>query len=193
MITIRQIERLWEAKRFRRLMRDCTAARPEASLRLETDLANRPAAAAMAVVRLAELNCRTAPIFDHLAASVRAGQEADGGWGDAPTTALCLRALTVAGDPGGAAGRGVTFLRNLQRDDGLWPAGPVRRMSGDPYLTAFTLLHLTADARLRDACGDVRLDAAANWLDFNPGRLDAETRRLWGRVGVRCRVEAVSV
>lgn len=192
MITIRQIERLWKDKKFKRLMRDCTAARPEASLRLETDLANRLAAAAMAVVRLDELNRQTAPVFDLLLAAVLSGQEADGGWGDAPTTALCLRALAIAGGPVEAIGRGIEFVHNLQREEGLWPAGPLKWVPGDPYLTAFALLHLTADARLRGFVDRLNLDAAADWLDFNPGRLDAETGRLWGRVGSRCRVRQVA-
>ena len=192
MITIRQIERLWKDKKFKRLMRDCTVARPEASLRLETDLANRLAAAAMAVVRLDELNRQTAPVFDLLLAAVLSGQEADGGWGNAPTSALCLRALATAGGPVEAIARGIDFLSNLQREEGLWPAGPLKRMPGDPYLTAFTLLHLTAEARLRGIADCLDLDAAADWLDFNPGRLDTETRRLWGRVGSRCRVRQLA-
>ena len=179
MITIRQIERLWAAKLYRRLVRDCTAARPEASLRLEADLAGRCTAAAVAMVRLEELNRRPAPVFDLLRRAVVAGQSADGGWGDAASTAMCLRALSVAGDAAAAVERGIGYLHNLQRDDGLWHA--------DPYLTALALLHLTADSRLRERCDDLHLHAAADWLDFHPAKLDAEARRLWSRTSVRCR------
>src|SRR3954462_8456496 len=93
MQTVRQIQRLWDAKQYPRLARELMAARPEASLRAEAELANRIAVAAMGILRLDELNQAHAKLCRQLPHNVMLGQDADGGWGDAMTTSLCVRAL----------------------------------------------------------------------------------------------------
>jgi hypothetical protein len=52
MMTVRQIERSWNAKDHAKLFRELVAARIESSFPLETETARAPLAAAMALIRL---------------------------------------------------------------------------------------------------------------------------------------------
>src|SRR6187455_501426 len=117
MQTVRQIQRLWDAKQYPRLARELMAARPEASLRAEAELARSVPVAAMAIIRLDELNQPQVKLSRQLLNCVLLGQEADGGWGDAMTTALCLRALRCSNGHGAAIERGLMYLANLQKSE----------------------------------------------------------------------------
>src|SRR5687768_3742472 len=94
MFTIRQIERLWNSKQYRRLAVELLQGRPEASYRLEAEFGRSIPAAALALVRMDELAQSHHPLYRTLLNVLIVGQEADGGWGDVMTTALCVRALT---------------------------------------------------------------------------------------------------
>ncbi len=190
MMTTRQIERLWDARGFDRMFKDLTAARPEASMRLEFECGRATPAAAMGLIRLNELNQSHVPLYSQLLRSLLAAQESDGGWGDVMTTALCLRALLLDQGDGPAIERGLRYLVNLQKSEGNWPKVPIRRMPGDAYVSAFVLFQLGDCQPFREA---VRLDDAANWFRAHEADLDAESRRLWDRAAIKCRLPQVRI
>jgi hypothetical protein len=185
MITVRQIERAWIAQTYEKLFRELVAARPEASFRFEHEQGRAIPAAAMAVIRLDELSQSHVPLCGKLLRALLAAQEADGGWGDVMTTALCLRALLCSNGDGVAIERGLGYLVNLQKSEGVWPAVPLRRMPADGYVSAFVLYELADHARFRDS---VRFGDAVRWFEENEPTLDPEARRLWDRARHRCRV-----
>src|SRR5687768_14334307 len=106
MITVRQIERTWNAKEYDRLVRELLGGRPEARYRFEMELTRAPLAAALAVIRLDELAQGYVPLYSRLVRALLSTQEADGGWGDPATTALCCRALACGNGNGLAIDRG---------------------------------------------------------------------------------------
>ncbi|HEY8750174.1 MAG TPA: hypothetical protein VIM11_19475 [Tepidisphaeraceae bacterium] len=185
MMTVRQIERHWDAKAYDRLVGDLLTARPEGSLRLGVDLSRSVCGAALAVIRLDELDQGYAKIYPKLIRSLVMAQEADGGWGDLVTTALCLRALFCGQGNGTAIDHGLKYLADLQKTEGIWPHVPIRRMPSDPYISALVMYELGDQAAFRRA---VRLEDATHWFAANESSLDDETRQLWNRARVRCRL-----
>src|SRR4051812_11454162 len=107
MQTVRQIQRLWDAKQYPRLARELMAARPEASLGGGAEWAKGIGGGAMGIIRLDELNQAHAKLCRQLLNNVLLGQDADGGWGDAMTTSLCVRALRCCDGHGEAVERGL--------------------------------------------------------------------------------------
>src|SRR5438270_711757 len=95
MITVKQMERAWNARQYERLYRDLLAFRPEATLRMDFESGWAAPAAAMALIRMDELSQSHLPLFGKLLRALIATQQQDGGWGDVTTTALCLRASVV--------------------------------------------------------------------------------------------------
>jgi len=184
MTTVRHVDRLWNAKVWDRLLRELLSSRPESSARLEAELHSLVATAALAMIRLDELQQSHAPLFGRLLRTVLASQERDGGWRDPATTALCLRALLIGAGHGAAIDAGLRYLAQLQQDCGSWPREPLRRMSSDAYATALVLFYLGDRAELRDAA---RVGDAVAWLDRHPAEMDAETKRLWALASLRCR------
>jgi len=176
MITLRQIERLWAAGDYVRISCIFMEMRAESSAELIAEFSHQIPAAAMAVIRLDELSQSHVPFCGRMIREIFSSQEADGGWGDAMTTALCLRALMCSGGDGVAIDRGLQYLVNLQRSDGLWPKVPLRRMPGDAYVSAVVLYELAAEPRSGRA---IRVGDALAWLDVHQGELDAATTRLW--------------
>ena len=189
MITIRQIERMWGSKNYERLFRDLISARPEGTLRAQIQLAQPMATAAMGVVRLYELSQEHTPVYATLLRAVLAGQQPDGGWGDPMTSSLCCRALLLGRGTGPAVSRGLAYLANLQKPEGIWPNVPIRRMPADPYVSAFVLYQLAEYADFRSA---VRFLDAVNWFEHNDATLDAETHTLWDRASSRCRLHRLT-
>jgi hypothetical protein len=152
MITVKMIERLWKSKSYSTLAKLLLAGRPEASLRLEAEIAASPkACAALALVRLDELSQPHVPLYLRLLKWLLQGQEADGGWGDPLTTAICVRALLAGRGEGLAIDRGIFYLANLQKPEGIWPRVPFRRLPADAYVSAFILLQLGHSPRFRAA------------------------------------------
>ncbi|MGH7214375.1 MAG: hypothetical protein ACREIT_06400 [Tepidisphaeraceae bacterium] len=183
MITIRQIERLWSGKSFARLATELLANRPEATPQLQIELERPVPLAAMMVVRLDELSQAHTPLSGRLVRMLLAAQEADGGWSDPLTTALCLRALTCGGGNGVAIDRGLTYLAQLQKAEGIWPSVPIRRTDADALVSAFILLQLGEQEAFR---GTVRLDDAVTWFKRHHATLDDAARRLWEHAAIRC-------
>lgn len=183
MTTLRRIERLWDAKAYPQLLAELLSARPEASPRLHALLERPAAVAALALLRMDELNQPQGDLGTKLVEAILQTQEADGGWGDAPLTALCVRALTCDSGRGLAIDRGLPYLAMLQRPDHLWPAVPMRRMPADPYVSAFVLYCLGHEPRFAAA---VRLEQTLDWFEAHWRELDALTLRLWQAVRRRC-------
>jgi hypothetical protein len=184
MTTVRQLERLWNAGSQQILLRELLAGRPEGALRLYTDLNTPVAVAALILIRLDELAQSHVPLYSRLLKMILAAEEGDGGWGDPLTTALCLRALLAGKGEGVIIDRGFEYLAQSQRSEGLWPQVPLRRMPGEPFVSAFILLQLGADERFRAA---VRFGDALRWFEDNLQQLDPDTRRLWDHAALRCR------
>src|SRR5205823_1912582 len=137
MITVRQIERLWNAKAYPRLLQELISVRPEGALRISADVDTRSAAAAMALLRLDELNQSHTPMYSTLLKALIAYQQLDGSWTDLLTTSLCLRALLAGYGSGRSVDLALSYLATLQKDEGIWPNEPIRRMPADPYVSAF--------------------------------------------------------
>jgi hypothetical protein len=182
MMTVRQIERSWSSQQYQRLFSDLTAARPESQLRLAID-PGRPVAAAMAIIRMDELDQSHVPLYAQLIRYVLTAQESDGGWGEPIVTALCLRALLCGRGGGVAVERGLEFLANLQKPDGIWPKVPIRRMIEDACTSAFILYQLGDNEMFR---ARVRLDDALSWFQEHESSLDDQTRQLWNCAALRC-------
>ncbi len=182
MLTVRHLEREWNARAYRRLMAELLSARGEASPKAMTDLAKPAGVAAMVMVRLDELGQAHVPLFSTLLRTVLAAQDADGGWGDPVVTALAVRALRLANGNGVAVDRGMQYLANLQKENGLWPAEPLKRLSGDSFVTAWVLFHLGGDPSFRRL---VQYDDALAALELMESEHTPETRRLWARVNRR--------
>lgn len=187
MTTVRQMERLWNTRSFSKLLRDMLAHRVEGMFAVEAEMNLAPAAVAAAVIRLDELGQAHIPLTSTFIKFLLTLQGADGGWGDVATTALVLKALMTSKGDGSAIDRGLAFLRNLQKDDGLWPKIPIRRTAGDPLVSAFVLQQLGNDARFQAA---VRVDDAISWYRTSETSLDTNTRRAWERALLRCKTPA---
>lgn len=185
MMTLRQIERYWQAKAYDRLIREILAGRPEASVRLETELTGSAPAAALALIRLDELGQAHAFLCTQMVRSLLTQQQADGGWGDVMVTALCVRALACAQGSGLSIQRGIAYLANLQKPDGFWPRIPIRRTPADPYVSAMVLFQLGDNAEFRQA---VRFADALKCFEPNEPISDPQTQRLWQRAAFKCRL-----
>ena len=185
MQTVSQIRRLWKAHQYPRLMRELMAARPEASLRAETELARSVPCAAMIVIRLDELSQSHTSMYRRLLNVVLTAQQGDGGWGDPMTTAVALRALLSGGGQGPAVDRGLAYLANLQQDDGLWPCEGLRRMPADTLASAFVLMQLGDRSAFRRA---VHFADAVECFAVRAAKLDDATRRIWTHASLRCRM-----
>jgi hypothetical protein len=164
MLTIRQMERFWEAGDFGRLAGALLAGRGE-SVRTLLDCSQRVPAGAWAVIRIDEFGQSFHPMSQRLIRVLLGAQDADGGWGDAATTALVLRALSTSDGTGLAVQRGLGFLAMLQKESGLWPRIPIRRADGDEATTRAVLAHL---AHVRGAELAVNLSAAHACVDRDP-------------------------
>lgn len=174
MITLRQLERWWNAGQWAAAVRELSAGRADVPGDLVHDLASPHAAAAMILIRLDELHQPFVPLASRLRRFLVAQQQADGGWDNAATTALCLRALRE-GDGGGLViQRATRYLADLQRADGLWPRMPLRRLPGDALTTAFIVAHLAAAL----GEGAIHWNDASIALERHEADMDAATRRL---------------
>jgi hypothetical protein len=183
MMTVRQIERLWNAKAYEKLAHHLLAARQEGRFGLEE--VDRPSfAAALAIIRLDEFNQSYHPLYTTLVRALLAAQDRDGGWGDPPTTGICLRALLIGRGDGAAIERGLGYLATLQKDHGIWPAGPLRRMPEDPAASLFILYQLADNPRFRQA---IRFADALNWFAENNSMLSSECQRLSAWASLRWR------
>ena len=74
------------------------------------------------------------------------------------------------------------YLASLQKDGGLWPNGPLRRMPEDPAGSLFILYQLGDNPGFRNA---VRFADALNWFTRNESRMEADCRALCQRATFR--------
>jgi len=185
MTTVRHLEKLWQSKTYAKLVRELLSGRPESSLRLASELITPLAAAALALIRLDELDQSHVPLAGKLLRTILLSQHADGGWSDPMTTALCLRALLANCGDGLSIERGFTYLANLQKPEGIWPREPIRRLPADAFVSAFVLYQLGSVDRFRAA---VRFTNAVGWFEAHGSAQDPESRRLWDHAKLRARV-----
>jgi hypothetical protein len=182
MITVRQIERLWNEKSYRRLTAELLSTRSESTCRLDAELSNSLGAAALAMIRLDELEQSHHPLNRKLLNVILVAQEADGGWGDPLRSALCLRALLCSRGEGTVVERGLGYLATMQKAEGVWPKEPIRRMPADGLVSAFVMFELAAAPRFREV---VRIDDAVGWFMRNEQSLDSDALRLWELASLR--------
>jgi hypothetical protein len=168
-------------------VREFVENRAEAMFGLTTgdDLARPCIAAAVAMVRLDELAQSHVRLFGKLLRTVLTSQEPDGGWGDPVATALCLRALMCSRGQGVAIERGLQYLTNLQKSEGIWPKEPIRRLDADPVTSAFILFELGGSEEFRRV---VRFGDAVRWFQQSQEALESHVQELWERVARRCDV-----
>ena len=176
MVTLHRLQRLWDERAYGRLSAEVLGIRPEAAILSRAEGSTALSAAANTMVRLDELTQGGSRLCGTLVRKVVAAQQADGGWGDLLTTAMCVRALCCGRGNGVSIERGIAYLANLQKPEGIWPAEPLRRMPEDAFTSAYILLLLGNDARFQDA---VDLHAAVTWFNENGDSLDAATKQLW--------------
>jgi hypothetical protein len=184
MTTVRQIERQWTARAYGPLFSTLNSARPESDFSKATKV-TQPAAAALAIIRLDELTLSRAPIYADLVRALLRAQDPTGGWGDPAITALCLRALLCSNGKGESISRGLHYLAELQKPEGIWPGLPVRRMPLDPLVSAYVLYELGDRPEFRRA---VRFAEAVNWFTGKHAALDAAAYRVWQFAQRRCHV-----
>ena len=182
MITVRQLERLWQEKASHRMSSLLLEMRPESSLRLAQELARPTPIAALAIIRLDELAQSYTSFCSRMIRTILSAQERDGGFGDALTTALCIRALSCSAGHGPAIDRALHYLATLQKEDGSWPRIPLRRFPGDAFTTALILYHLGDNEAFIHS---TRAEAAFDWLSAHEPELDIETTRLFRTLRLR--------
>ena len=186
MITVRQIERYWNNRQYDKLFNALVENRPEASFPFDPAEARSTPAAAIALIRLDELSQSHVPLYGRLVRALLASQNVnDGGWGDPVVTALCLRALLAGRGNGAGIDFGMRYLADLQKAEGVWPAGPIRRLPADPAASAFVLFQLGDRLEFRTV---VRFDDALAWFETHASSLDADARRWWESARLRCQV-----
>jgi hypothetical protein len=184
MQTVKHIERLWAARRYEDLLGELVACRSDTQfLPLLQSTSIAVPAAAMAMIRLDELGQSGAPSYHKFLVCLLAAQESDGGWGEPILSSLCLRALLGSRGGGEAIDRGLAYLASLQKDEGIWPRIPFRRMPSDSLASAVVMYNLSHESRFRDA---VAFQDAVQWFDEHADQLDSQTRKLWFSVRLRC-------
>ena len=182
MLTVRHIEKLWDARKYRQIVDELITPRVEASAAAELAEAQTASAAALCLIRLDELHQPHAAICSRLIRTLVALQEADGGWGDVAVTALCLRALSLQNGHGVALERGMAYLASLQQPDGIWPKVPIRRMPADALVSAFVMLQLADNEQFHLA---VDFDSAFAWFESHRWSLDPAAQALWDHARLR--------
>jgi hypothetical protein len=188
MITIRQVERDWVARRYEKLFDALVEHRPEGAFPFDLTDGRAVPAAAMALIRLDELSQTHVPLYSRLLRTLLAAQNVnDGGWGDPIVTALCLRALMAGRGNGVAIDLGLQYLADLQKTEGVWPSAPIRRFPADPAASAFILYQLADKPAFRQA---VRFTDALDWFEAHESSLDTDARRWWGYAKPRCQSPA---
>jgi len=182
MLTVRHTQKLWDARKYERILQELIGPRIESAALPELLQAPAAAAAALALIRLDELHQAHADLCPRLIQSLIALQEADGGWGDVAITALCVRALSLQNGRGYAIERGLVYLADLQQPSGIWPKIPIRRMPADALVSAFVLLQLADNELFRER---VDAQAAMTWFESHRWTLDPATKSLWDHARLR--------
>ena len=119
MQTLAKLDRLWNQKRFRQLLRDLVVARPEGHLQIDVALPGPESSAAIALLRLTELHQRQSGLADKLIRHLLFAQQPDGSW---KLPALLARPIAAHDRRAADTGR--------EAPD-LMPDAPARRVSGN--------------------------------------------------------------
>lgn len=190
MITTRHLERLFEAQDWRRLHMELTAGRVEGSASLSRALTRVIPLAALGLIRLDELNQSQHPLYRRFLNVILTAQDRDGGWGEPLTTSLCLRALMLTPTHEHRITAGLQYLANLQKPEGIWPSEPIRRLAGDPLVSAFVLLQL---GNLEPFQHTVRFHDVFQWFVKHAAGLEPDVKRLWQHAQLRSQTSAVDL
>src|SRR5205085_2647205 len=83
---------------------------------------------------------------------------------------------------------GLSYLANLQKEDGIWPHGPMRRMPGDAVASLFILYQLGESCRFRAA---IRFNDALGWFSRNRAMLSRECQGLCEWASLRWRTSGI--
>ena len=187
MLTISMLGRLWRTARYRQIVRQVCEGRPEGCLSLDDRLGGPTGAAALALLRLGELNQFRLPLAAELRERVLMSQAGDGGWGTtssgkAMLTALCVRSL---GDVSRATASAMEERNGAAVRRGMdWLAGSVNRWGEDPFECGFVLLELGRNEAFRRRLPIAKL--------MHRGRLwqaqtrEEDVRLVWSRCRLRC-------
>lgn len=169
MTSVRQIDGLWSEGRTRQLVTELTRFRPDFPASLIDSLSSSAVvAAALAMMRLQELDQTLFASYEGLERKLLASQAEDGSFGSIPVTALACRALLVEPTSSEALRKGLEYLGSMQREDGSFPIDSPRRLPGDLLTTALCIYHLSRDDRAKRA---LRFELAGRWLADH--RMDA--------------------
>ena len=145
MLTMRQIERWWNAKSYARLLDELCQGRAEGVAGIRELLdgpegVQRNAAAAITIIRATELRQEAHPLIGKLIGLLLATQNAAGGWGDdgnGPVlTALAARALALTGT-GPAVDAALNYLADAQTADGEWTLNESPDCDRNPAVHSF--------------------------------------------------------
>ncbi len=180
MLTVRQIERLWESRNYNRLIDELVEGRAEGTEGIRPLLHGPETAAALAIVRMGELLQGHQVLVGRLVRYLISIQSPEGGFGDTTTTAICIRALAANQGSGPVITKALKHLETLQRDDGEWPIEPLRRMPGDLAATAFIIRQLI-DSRVPAAIALVD-QTLARLIDEDPTKGDHQLQTLRKRM-----------
>lgn len=169
MTSVRQIDGLWSEGRTRQLVTELTRFRPDFPASMIDSVSSSPVvAAALAMVRLQELDQTLLASYEGLKRKLLASQAADGSFGSIPITVLACRALLAEPTGAEALRKGLEYLGLIQREDGGFPVDELRRLPSDLLATALCIYHLSRDDRAKRA---LRFEAAGRWLADH--RMDA--------------------
>jgi hypothetical protein len=188
MLTCTKLTRLWTAGRFRALIREALAGRPEGRLELDQRRGGPIVAAALALLRLCELNQPGHRLAGVLRDRLIWTQGAAGDWsGDAAVTALVARALTTADGQRTTVGRtiakGVRASTPADRAiDWLTSRGPADW--GDDWAVAVVLLQLGREPAFREKV-DLAEVLAMESRAGGAVEADAVTRLAWKHAKLR--------
>jgi hypothetical protein len=162
MLTSKQIERLWQQHDFRKLVVMLTAGRAEFPADVVAEFAEHPvAAASLAIIRLNELHQARSPVVQRLIEFIIGQRDPDLLWGNLTLSCVAIRALLANSTTITQAQRSLAVMAPMQKEDGSFPAQPIRRLSGDPATTALVVALLGNDESFVAA---VDINNALVWL-----------------------------
>lgn len=187
MLSINLIERLFEAKRFCRLLEAVADNGLGLPLPLRVRLSQSPVPAlAMALGRVLDLAYGHSSLSRQMADELLTHQREDGSFGGDPLVTACGAAALgrlldepVADDAdilGRAHESALAALGGMQDGQGLFQCDNDRTDQQRELIAAFILFLLAGDERFRTS---VRMAELLDWFDRRHNRLDDDTTRLW--------------
>jgi hypothetical protein len=187
MLSVNLIERLFEARRFCRLLEAVADNGLGLPLPLRVRLSQSPVpAVAMGLGRVLDLTYGHTALSRQMAAELLSHQREDGSFGGDPLITACGAATlgrlldepaTDHADVIGRAHEGaLAALASMQGGDGLFQCDNDRTDQQRELIAAFILFLLAADERFRTS---LRMAELLDWFDCRHDHMDDDTRRLW--------------